>query len=113
MPRGEERAIGAGCLWNFDPTFHTAELGYELHRARWGQGLASEALSAMLEYAFADLGFHRIEANPLAGNESSVKLLVKLGFREEGRLRERRFFRGQFQDQLYFGILREEWRRPR
>ena len=110
VPKGEDLAVGAGCLWNFDPTHHTAEVGYELHRSRWGQGIMTEALSAILECAFADLGLHRVEANPLAGNAASVRLLVRLGFREEGRLRARVFFRGRFEDQLYFGILRDEWR---
>ncbi len=110
--KGQDRAIGAGCLWNFDASFHTAEVGYELHPSYWNQGFMTEAVSAIVDYAFRDLGFHRLEANPFADNDASVKLLVKLGFKEEGRLRERHFFRGRFLDQLYFGILRQEWPPP-
>jgi ribosomal-protein-alanine N-acetyltransferase len=49
---------------------------------------------------------HRIEALPLAENAPSKSLLLKLGFTYEGNLRQRLFFRGQFKDQLYFGLLK-------
>lgn len=105
----EDRAIGVGGFWNFSPGFHCAEIGYELHPAHWGKGLMPEAVTAMLAYGFQEMGLHRVEANPLAGNDSSHRLLQKLGFRHEGTLRQRHFFRGQFIDQLYYGLLSEEW----
>ncbi len=72
----------------------------------------AESVSAILSYGFAELGFHRAEANPLAGNESSRGLLLKLGFTYEGRLRQRVFFRGHFIDQDYFGLLKDDWLKP-
>jgi ribosomal-protein-alanine N-acetyltransferase len=107
--RGHETAIGACTLWNLDPSFHCAELGYELHRAHWGEGLMTEAASTVVAYGFTELGLHRIEACPLAGNPASGRLLLKLGFTREGNLRQRAFFRGHFEDQLYFGLLVDEW----
>ena len=67
----------------------------------------TESLSAILNYGFLDLGLNRIEANPLALNEASQRLLLRLGFKPEGSLRQRVFFRGAYIDQLYFGLLRE------
>jgi len=107
--KGEGTVVGACTFWNFGPGFHCAEIGYELHRAYWRQGIMTEAISAVLTYGFTELGLHRIEANPLAGNTASKKLLLKLGFTCEGNLRQRHFFRGHFEDQLYFGLLKEEW----
>lgn len=107
--QGDDTIIGACILFNFDPGFHCAEIGYELHPAYHGQGIMSEVLSAILAYGFNELELHRIEANPLAGNPPSINLLRKLGFTHEGTLRQRHFFRGHFDDQLYFGLLREEW----
>jgi RimJ/RimL family protein N-acetyltransferase len=107
--KGTDTLIGACMFWNFEAGFHGAEIGYELHQDYWQQGLMGEALSAILTYGFADLGLHRIEANPLAENTPSVGLLRKLGFTYEGNLRQRVFFRDHFQDQLYFGLLRDEW----
>jgi [ribosomal protein S5]-alanine N-acetyltransferase len=108
-----DAAIGSCCFWNFDSSFQSAELGYELHPAHWGKGTMTEALRPVLGYGFSGLGLHRIEACPLAGNESSKSLLVKLGFKYEGKLRERAFFRGRYIDQLYYGLLKEEWSSPK
>jgi [ribosomal protein S5]-alanine N-acetyltransferase len=104
-----DRTIGGCCFWNFDPTLRCAEIGYELHRAYWNKGFTSEALPAILTYGFTDMDLHRIEALPLAFNGPSVKLLIKLGFKLEGTIRERVFFRGRFVDQLIFGLLKDEW----
>lgn len=107
--KSDDSAIGNCCFWNFDPGFHSAELGYELHPAHWGKGMMTEALRPVLEYGFRGLGLHRIEACPLAGNGSSKNLLAKLGFKDEGNLRQRVFFRGRYIDQVYYGLLKEEW----
>lgn len=107
--KDEDRAIGECCLWNFDSGYHCAEIGYELHPAYWHKGIMTEALSAILTYGFEILELHRIEANPLAINEASQNLLQKLGFKHEGTLRQRYFYQDRFFDQLYFGLLGEEW----
>ncbi len=103
--------IGACCLWNFNDSRTCAEIGYELRPELWRRGLMTEALTSILDYAFDGLGLHRIEANPLATNEASKHVLLKLGFRHEGVLRQRQLLEGRFVDQWYFGLLRDE--RPR
>jgi [ribosomal protein S5]-alanine N-acetyltransferase len=108
--KGEEEAIGTCCFWNFDPSFRTAEVGYELHRTHWGKGITTEAVSVLLRFGFVEMDLHRIEACLFATNDSSQNVLRKLGFRFEGNLRERYSFRGRFEDQLYYGLLREEWK---
>jgi [ribosomal protein S5]-alanine N-acetyltransferase len=109
--REGDRAIGSACYWHFDRDFATVELGYEMARARWRQGITTEAVAEILRYGFRDLGLHRIEACPFARNEPSVRLLRKLGFVLEGTLRERVPLGGRFEDQLYFGLLETEWSR--
>lgn len=109
--KGDDTVIGTCTFWNFDPSFQCAEVGYELHPAYGQQGIMAEAVSAILTYGFRKLGLHRIEANPLADNTPSERLLLKLGFTHEGTLRQRHFFRDHFADQLYFGLLKEEWLR--
>jgi [ribosomal protein S5]-alanine N-acetyltransferase len=106
----QDVAIGSCCFWNIDEDFHSGELGYELNRAHWGKGIMTEALPAVIASGFNDLGLHRIEANPLHHNAASVNLLHKLGFMLEGTLRQRCVFRGDYFDQLYFGLLVDEWR---
>jgi ribosomal-protein-alanine N-acetyltransferase len=107
--KGEGTVIGSCTLFQFDADFQCAEIGYELHRAYWRQGITAEAVSAVLTYSFTELGLHRIDANVDAGNTPSRSLLLKLGFTFEGNLRQRYFFRGIFEDQHCFGMLRNEW----
>lgn len=106
---GDDTLIGTCVLNRFDPDFHHAETGYELDRACWGKGIMAEAMSAVLTYGFTDLGLHRIEAQIDMKNERSKGLLLKLGFTYEGNLRQRFYFRGRFEDEYYFGLLKDEW----
>lgn len=106
--REDRKVIGACCLWNFNDSRTCAEIGYELHPGFWGRGIMTEALIAIVDHAFDDLGLHRIEANPLASNSASIGILLKLGFRREGVLRQRQLVDGRFVDQWYLGLLKGE-----
>ncbi len=103
--RDEGEIIGACCLWNFNDSRTCAEIGYELRPEFWRQGLMTEALSAIIDHAFGSLRFHRLEAVPLASNRASIGLLLKLGFRREGVLRQRQLAGGRHVDQWYLGLL--------
>jgi [ribosomal protein S5]-alanine N-acetyltransferase len=105
----DDIAIGGCCFWNIDQDSLHAEIGYELGKDNWGQGIAREALIGILDYGFRELGFHRVEACPLARNERSIRLLQGLGFQYEGKLSERILFKDKYLDQLYYGILDIEW----
>ncbi|MBA2288095.1 MAG: GNAT family N-acetyltransferase [Ktedonobacteraceae bacterium] len=107
--KGEDIIIGSGTLFSFGPGSHYAETGYELHRAYWRQGIMAEAMPAILTYGFTELGLHRIEAAVDPRNTRSKGLLLRLGFTYEGNLRQRFFFRDQFLDAHYFGLLKDEW----
>ena len=111
--KGQDRVIGSCGFHHFDTGFHRAETGYELQRAFWGQGVMTEAVSAILTYGFDFMGLHRVEAIIDIANERSKGLLLKLGFSYEGNLRQRYFFRDRFEDEHFFGLLREEWHEPR
>ena len=103
------KLIGGFTIWNIDLESFCGELGYELHRSYWGQGIATEALQSILEYVFLEMGMNRIEACPLDENTPSKRLLEKFGFRYEGNLRQRIYFDGSFHDQLYYSLLKSEW----
>jgi [ribosomal protein S5]-alanine N-acetyltransferase len=107
--KGEDTVIGSVSFHHFDPGFHHGEIGYELNRAYWRRGIMSEAVSAILTFGFTELELHRIEANIDIANEASKELLLKLGFTYEGNLCERYFFRNRFEDEHYFGLLKDEW----
>jgi len=107
--KGADQVIGSCSFHYFDTGFHRAETGYELNRTFWGQGIMTEAMSAVLTYGFAELGLHRVEAIIDIANERSKGLLLKLGFTYEGNLRQRYFFQDHFGDEHYFGLLKDEW----
>ena len=76
----------------------------------WSKSYGTEAAKLVINYGFQQLNLHRIYSNAVAFNERSIKLHKKVGFREEGRLRQAMFKNGQYHDMVQFGILREEWR---
>lgn len=100
---------GSATLWNLDLSSYRGELGYELRKEYWGKGLATEGITEILNFGFGWMGLNRIEACPLDENEPSKRLLAKFGFRYEGNLRKRILFDGKFRDQIYYGLLRDDW----
>lgn len=86
-----------------------AEVGYELHPAYWRRGIMKEALQAVLRYSFDELDLFRIGAVTFPENPPSFKLLKKIGFTEEGRLRGYLRQRNEQHDALVFSILKDEW----
>jgi [ribosomal protein S5]-alanine N-acetyltransferase len=87
-----------------------AEIGYELGRAYWRQGIMREALGAVLAFGFGPMNLHRVEANVTVGNEASAGILRRLGFTLEGTWREKEYARGRFHDLWQFGLLEQEYR---
>ena len=86
----------------------SANLGYWIGQPYARQGYMAEALSAVLDFAFAHLELHRVEAACLPGNRASQGLLRKVGFSEEGYARRYLRINGQWQDHVLFAILRED-----
>ncbi len=69
-------------------TNHRAEIGYALAKAYWRRGIGTEAVAAVVRFAFEELHIHRLEASVTLDNVGSVRLLEKLGFVREGTSRE-------------------------
>jgi ribosomal-protein-alanine N-acetyltransferase len=87
----------------------TAEIGYALGKTWWGQGYASEAIQALIDYAFVVLGLRRLTAHVDTRNQASHQLLLKLGFTHEGILREDSVMKGELTSGNIYGLLRREW----
>jgi ribosomal-protein-alanine N-acetyltransferase len=88
-----------------------AELGYWIGVPYWGQGFATEAARAVVEFGFTTLGLHRIHASLFAGNSASGRVLEKIGMRHEGRSREHVRKWCHFVDLENYGLLAAEFRR--
>jgi ribosomal-protein-alanine N-acetyltransferase len=102
--------IGWCGLSRWNPDYRSAALGYCLDAAAWGQGYATEAARALLEWAFDTLDLNRVQAETDTRNIASARVLEKLGFVREGTLREDCVVNGDVSDSWVFGLLRREWR---
>jgi RimJ/RimL family protein N-acetyltransferase len=101
--------VGTCTLTHFSPLHQRSEIGFAILKNRWGQGLGSEAVRAVVAFAFETLNLHRIEADVDPRNDRSLRLLERLGFRREGVQRERYLMNGERQDAVMLGLLRQEW----
>ncbi len=93
----EMRVIGT-CGFRLNFAFRSASLGFELERRFWRQGLTREALDAAITYAFDHLGMNRIQATTALDNHASAGLLARLGFVEEGVMRQWGYWKDAFHD---------------
>src|SRR5260221_2955319 len=85
-----------------------AEIGYTLSRAYQGRGIASEAVSCVLDYAFVTLGMHRMIAMTACENVASVALLQRLGLRPEGHFRQSVCLKGKREDEYLYPMRQAE-----
>ena len=106
--KGTGRVIGKCTLWQYSENNLRAEVGYVLNREYWRGGLMTQALSAMIDYAFSTLGLHRLEADTDDNNLASLALLEKLGFQREGFFRERWCVNGVWQNSVMLGLLNSD-----
>lgn len=86
-----------------------AEVGAVLSKRYWSQGIMTEAVDAIIRFGFNEMELNRMEATLMLHNISSMKFLKKLGFQEEGILRECRFFKGQFHDVTIVSLLKKDF----
>jgi RimJ/RimL family protein N-acetyltransferase len=101
--------VGTCSLFNLNLPCRRAELGYGIARAHWRRGYQFEAVSVLIRFAFAELGFHRLEADVDPRNISSLRSLEKLGFVREGLMRERWIVGEEISDSAIFGLLARDW----
>ncbi|MCT1368015.1 GNAT family N-acetyltransferase [Rothia sp. p3-SID1597] len=98
-------AIGMVSLWTTDDQYRNAEIGWAIDPNYGGQGLASEAVTAVLDVAFGRYALHRVVARVDPRNTSSVNLALRVGMIYEGCLRKDFWHRGEWTDTLIYSIL--------
>jgi RimJ/RimL family protein N-acetyltransferase len=111
--RGDERLVGK-CGYNeWRKAHRRGDVSYIVARERQGKGIVSEALRAMLDYGFDNMNLHSVEAGVTPGNDASARMLLRLGFRLEGHLRENFLTDRGFVDSLIYSLLRRDWESAR
>jgi [ribosomal protein S5]-alanine N-acetyltransferase len=107
------RLLGTCALFDLERNCRRAEIGYALGADAWGQGYVQEALGALLDAAFDELHLNRIEADIDPRNLASARSLQRLGFVQEGLLRQRWIVDGEISDSALYGLLRADWQARR
>ena len=87
-----------------------AEIGFTLRPEFQGHGYATEGARLLLGYLFGARSKHRVTARCDPRNAASAAVLERLGLRREGYLRESTWAKGEWTDDLLYGLLRDEWR---
>jgi RimJ/RimL family protein N-acetyltransferase len=108
-PRAGGPLIGDLTLVYVSATHRLAEIGYLFHPDAQGRGLATEAARVLLTLAFAEMRCHRVMARLDARNDASAALLERLGMRREAHLVENEWVKGEWTDEVIYGLLATEW----
>lgn len=101
--------IGWCGLTRWNPDYRSASLGYCFTDGAWGQGYATEAALALLQWAFEALDLNRVQAQTDTRNLASARVLEKLNFIREGTLREDCVVNGEVSDSWLYGLIRRQW----
>jgi RimJ/RimL family protein N-acetyltransferase len=96
-------------LWCVSEGHAQGELGFVVHPAHQRRGYATEAARPMLDFAFDTVGLHRMVGRTEARNTASARVLEKLGMRREAHFIENEWVKGEWQSELVYAILAEEW----
>ena len=104
-----DRALVGAIGLQIDRDLEKAELGYWVGRPFWNRGYATEAASAVLDFGFDKLRLNRIQAAHLSRNPSSGRVLEKVGMLLEGTARQGAKKWGEFEDVVWYGVLRDDW----
>lgn len=109
VPRGEKCPVGGISIGSINRHDETAETGYCLGRAFWGRGYMTEALRAVLRFAFEQAGLNRVEAAHSVRNPASGRVMQKAGMRHEGTLRQGYRSTLGFEDCELYAIVKNDF----
>ncbi|MEM1109869.1 MAG: GNAT family N-acetyltransferase [Planctomycetota bacterium] len=106
-----ERIVGAVGLHDLNNPNGSAELGYWLDEAEQGRGLVTRSAKALLDYAFAEYGLHRVYLTADAQNARSIAVAERLGMRREGEMKQDVKMPGiGYRDSVLYAVLADAWK---
>lgn len=105
----QQKVIGRAGFWQWSPENAQAGMVIVLARDAWQQGFMSEALEAIIDCAFTDMGLNSLHATIHPDNVASFKTFGKLGFKIVGLIPEFRYYRGAFNDRVLVCLLKKDW----
>jgi RimJ/RimL family protein N-acetyltransferase len=109
VERAEDKVLIGDVAVHLHDNLKQAEIGFTLARAYQKKGYATEAVGAVLDRLFRVQGLHKVTGECDARNTASAGLMERLGFTREGHLRQQTWIKGEWTDDLIYGLLAEEW----
>lgn len=103
------KMIGTAGLTTYDAKNSVAEVGYVINPDYHGRGIGTEALGAIINFAFCELGVNRVEARYIKENTASLKVMEKCSMTCEGIQRQKMFIKGEYRDIGTCSILKSEY----
>ena len=100
--------IGNIEVLSVDDNVQKANLGYSIGTAFWGKGIMPEALNAVIDFLFDEVGLNRVEACHDARNPNSGKVMKKCGMTHEGTMRQWAWTNAGICDTCNYGILKSD-----
>jgi len=108
------KLVGIIEAMDFNQKVDMVTIGYFLAQPYWGKGIASDAVSKLIEFLFEKVNVNRIQAEVMPANEVSKKVLLKNGFVKEGLLRQVALWSGKgIVDLEIYGVLKKEYNKNR
>ncbi|WP_201714301.1 GNAT family N-acetyltransferase [Rossellomorea arthrocnemi] len=104
-----KKMIGTCGFHGISKAYKRCEIGYDLIPEHWGKGIMGEALTPLLNFLFTDKGMNRAGAVIVPYNKASSRVVEKLGFKQEGLLREYILQDDQAYDAYMYSLLKKEW----
>lgn len=107
--QGTDELIGRIALTSVSRgPFQNAYLGYNMDQQHNGKGYGTAAVVLCITFAFEQLGLHRIQAGVMSRNLPSIRILEKIGFRQEGLAQRYLKINGKWEDHVLFAITTED-----
>jgi ribosomal-protein-alanine N-acetyltransferase len=107
--KGINKSIGQIAFYLVDSKNQKVNVEYCIGQSYWGIGYATEALNAVIEYAFRYIRLNRVQAFHRSKNTASGKVLAKAGMKYEGTLKQYLIHNDEFDDCMMYASTRHEW----
>lgn len=105
----EKQMVGVAIISSIDMKNRIANMNIKLLKSFRGKGIAIRSLKLIINYCFEELNLHCLTANVIENNDKSRKLWIKLGFQQEGILRDRVYKNGKYHNAIAYSLLKEEY----
>lgn len=105
----ENKMAGRTGIHRINRQNRIGEIGYWLADVLQGKGIVTKCCQALIHFGFTELGLNRIVIKCAVGNDKSRAVAEKLGFKQEGILRQAEWVNGKFLDLYQYSLLKQEW----